>query len=397
MVEKITRQSRLLFILTDDFGEQGTMKYFTTSQVFEKQVVILCSEKRLDAVKAANHQQVRTYRDVDSILSAVDELRPHAIFFCSAYLLNRNAILDLTEVETLVRELQQRESVLVTTDPLLGFIETMKVWQVNPLALSSRSQSLLRKLCLLPRQWFLFREFKYLSELLRPFVHLYPVPESAVKPATGRTRVFFHNTALSEPITVSESDHERGRAWIFVISEIDLGIQRSLHGATIFACLLSERIEELCSSGRDVVVMGPPSLKRQLSIAGKIGNRFRYLSEPPFELFNSTLLSAELAIYWNLFSNSAFDRLMKGQAVAFADKGHMARVFKGSEKVARRACFGGAETPTLDLRGEFTVETQIQLLARAEHSASAIATHLSVSPSPESALEKILSRSPDRF
>ncbi|MCP5348440.1 MAG: hypothetical protein R3F41_05855 [Gammaproteobacteria bacterium] len=355
--------SRIAFVISNDFGEFGTMRYFTRSQPFESDTHVLLTGTQYEIQKNDALLKIYEYRTPESILSTLDEIEPNVIFFCSAYLFVINKIFTLRQVKYLVRELETREIPLVTTDPLLGYLNQIQPSQIKLNSFKSGLFSAIKRSLFWPQRYRVYRDFKALKMLLVNFVHLYPVPRENLSLENSRINVDFVNEELfshsAEAIEriADPTRPESSGIWIYVMSRLDMEIQMDLYENNEFVAILCDRLLETVARGKKVKISIPEPLRSLLESRFCNSLEIDVLGYKPYDQFIEELLSAEVAFYWNVLSNSAYLRLLNNLPVLFFDIGHMARIFEGSYEIAIRACLGGRKPRYLDIRAELSEDS----------------------------------------
>lgn len=391
-----TQPVKLLFVLTDDFGEFGTMSYFTRYQPFEDEVAILTTQRLFDAQKKDSDLRIFAYSDKDSILKTVDDLQPEVIVFCSAYLLVINEILPLDDATILFKELHDRPCVLVTTDPLLGYIDQMRASRITLGNFSTGWLSRLRNILNYPLRHSVTKDFKALQSLLQGFVHLYPVPIDSVHIPDGtKAKGFFNKQLILSEKQLLDCEKntfkkEGSVSWVFIISRLDVEIQGKLYGEQRFSEAVVERLLEAVANGVHVKLIAPQLFLDTLSVNNTDSERLELISNRPYKEFIEILLAADIAFYWNVLSNSAYMRFFNNLPVYFFDPGHVTRIFEGCYDITVKACFDNLPPPFLDMFEEIDPAVIEEKNQETLNMAARVTAQLGRSPTPEQVLGELV-------
>ena len=180
-------QPRLLFLISNDFGELSTAVSFVHGTSLG---ALLLLPDRLCRVNDT-HLPVPhgPYRSVADVLQAVEQYRPNIVFLFSGYLFAVNGIFECQAFAGLVARLQQDGVLVVTSDPFLGLL-----WQVDASTVNNRLPDEIR----LP----LADVFAKMSDVLHAITHIYQVSAEEV----GRDNsVSFFNPNMVQSLAGEES------------------------------------------------------------------------------------------------------------------------------------------------------------------------------------------------
>src|SRR5579871_2291201 len=115
MVEKHARRARLLFVLSEDFGELANALYLVRGQELDP---LLLLPGRLFALHQGRLDvRTRAYSTAGDVLAAADQAKPDLVFLFCGYLYVSDGILAVEGLESLVHELCARGCRLATSDP----------------------------------------------------------------------------------------------------------------------------------------------------------------------------------------------------------------------------------------------------------------------------------------
>src|SRR5690348_9812897 len=120
MPPETSAESRLLFVVDNDFGALGTMMYFLHGQPVAARATLLLPRRLHELHGATLAVASRPYGSVADILAAVDAERPAVVLLASAYRLTAKNALGVQGVRELLGALRQRGCAVATTDPYIG-------------------------------------------------------------------------------------------------------------------------------------------------------------------------------------------------------------------------------------------------------------------------------------
>lgn len=375
-------RARLLFVLSNDYGELATAMYLLAGQAFEP--VFLLPDRLLALNRGALPGAAYRYGSAPEIIEHVERERPDVVFLFSGYLYGINDILPVEAVEALVEALARTGHPVATTDPFLGVLSTL-----DASTFSDRH----------PRQRWLLEHFARLARLFRTIPHLDLVDIGA---AAGPPRVSVFNAASLLPpggLAVHRKrlghvlglDPEAPR-WLFVLSAEDYAGQRSLWGGARFDEILIARLQETVRQGRQPVLVAPAAglaavRLRAPAIEGVVAVPFC-----GYDLFTALLLDAEHAFYWNIFSNSIPARVLNHRPVFFFDPGHLARAIPPLAEAGLRHYYAGTEPPYLDRSAPLEAGELGQLAQRQERTLGPARAAFRRSPTPSALVEGLRRR-----
>jgi hypothetical protein len=371
----VVRAPRLLFVLSDDFGELFNAAYLVKDRAFEP--LFLMPPRLHDVNREGFPWPLARFASAAEILAAVDRERPDVVLLFSGYLYTVNRILAMSEIEPLIAELERRPPRVVTSDPSNGVVaELCEVTFSEDFA---------------DRPW-LRRHLEELFRLLGGLLHVYTAP-----PSTSRVE---HVTFSNPRIVPSEDEDaaDRGRVsrlgvdparpwWLFVLSAEDWRLQRDRLGAGAFAALLDEKLRAALRAGRQPVLVAPEDCLAACRVpAGAIA-----APACAFASFLPLLERAEYVFYWNVFSASLAARGHARRPAFFFDRGHMSRILRPYLERSSRQFYPGCEVPLLDQR----LPLDPAALARAasaqrERLLEPVCRNFARCPAPEEAVRRML-------
>ncbi len=372
--------AKLLFVLSNDFGEFATAMYFVRGYGFE--TVFVMPDLLYSVHGNSIPYPVYRYKSVRDITSLIEQENPDIVFLFSGYLYAINNIFSVETVGSLVQDLQNRRRRIVTSDPFLGLmsgIDGSTFSNNHPL-----------------RQW-LADHFSRVSRIFKNVTHLYLVNTESL---TSRKSVSFFNAnmiagrdgladytrRLSQSIDVEPT----AKRWLFVLSTEDYAAQVNRHGKNEFNDLLFKRLQDSALQGRQPVLVGPqmaidPIRLRRPAIDGLVTVPFAR-----HDLFLSLLLDAEYAFYWNTLSNSILFRAMNDLPVFFLDPGHLLHAIQPLFKRAMSLYYADAEMPYLNGGDELSAGKLTVLASQQGRAFARAMSEFSRLPDPQRIVNEIL-------
>jgi hypothetical protein len=378
MAEKSVRRARLLFILSEDFGELANAMYLVRGQ--ECDPVLLMPGRLFALHQGRLNARTRVYSTAGDVLTAVDQERPDLVLLFCGYLYVSNDIMSVEDLENLIRELCAHGCRLVTSDPFLGLLASLDADTFGNH----------------PARRALTEVFSRLFTLLKPF------PLYLVNPrgTTGTTNVTFFNPHIIVPPAAVASfaraiHQELGadpsrRRWLFVLSHEDYGAQMMHHGRDRFADMLAGMLRQTLAAGRQPVLVGPPACFAALQGRATGIDGLIPLTFCPYDLFLALLLEAEYVFWWNVFSNSVLARAVNRLPIFFFDRGHLARAVRPFFDLAMRWYYPDSELPYLDPTEPLEPVTLAEAAARQDRGLAGAIENLRQAPAPRVMVEQLM-------
>ncbi len=368
---------KLLFVLSNDFGELSNALYFTLGTEFR--ATFLLPERLFVANRDSIPHPVLCYRTTHDILAAVERDRPDLVGLFSGYLYAINGLFEPDDLEAMVRALQGRRVRLVVSDPFLGILA-----QLDDTTFSERH----------PRKAWLTEHFVRLWRVFAGVPHLYLVPmEGCTRPPCVS---FFNSSIVAQRAAIAgriaqgiPAEPTRPR-WMFILSAEDYGGQVGLYGRPQFNGMLCKLLRQSVRAGRQPVLVAP---KNCVDAMGTADPPVEGLVALPFcshATFLACLLEAEYAFYWNVFSNSIPARVMNYLPVFLFDSGHLVRAIPPLSAVGMERYFRNAELPFVDMGAELSAARLAPLAARQAETLEIARENYRRSPSPEQMVECLL-------
>jgi hypothetical protein len=358
---------RLLFVLSNDYGELSGALYFLDGTDFPATLLL---PDRLFATNG-EHLSVPTsrYRSPGDILAAVDRERPVVVFLFSAYLFAVNGLFGIDGTRRLIDGLRSRGTAIVTSDPFLGLM-------TRPDKSTFAADHPLREA--------LTDHFARLSPDVRGLTHLYVMPADGIAVAD---RISFANRSAIRGVPSAEP-----QLWLFILSAEDYAFQAAAHGRAPFEGLLLDHLGNAVRRGRRPVLIAPEACIDAMKSNGSLIEGATLMPFCCHDVFRQLLLGAEHAFYWNVFSNSILARVMNRLPVFFLARGHMAHAMPRLYEAGLRHYYPDCELPFLDPKQVPTAD-DLALVGDAQHAGFAEALRrFTGSPGPAEAIAQMLAR-----
>ena len=380
MTDKDSDKAKLLFILSNDYGELFDAMCFVMGLRFDP--VFLMPPKLFKVNHTTLPYPVHCYNSASDIRSIVEKEKPDIVLLFSGYLYVMNNIMNAEALEKLIAQWRDQNLKVATSDPFLGMMSA-----IEDDTFSDRH----------PGHEWLKSHFSWLSRLLQDFPHIY---HSTLPLKTAKGVSFFNSNIILQPSEIScrrkqllEWSPVRGAKdrWLFVLSPEDYGIQMRTYGEDRFLELLRRMLSDAAEVGRQPVLMAPQSCLAALQASGKRVEDLIALPSCSFTLFMLLLYEGEYVFYWNMFSASIVARALNGKPFFVFDRGHLARVIKPFGAVAMRHFYPDCEIELLEQKDALALEQLAQLAARQEKGIFEPARrNFARSPSPERIVREIV-------
>ena len=373
MREEAGHSPRLLFVVSDDFGELAKALTFTVGTSLQPR--LLLPERLFAANRESLTHPVACYRTTYDIVEAVERERPDLIGLFSGYLYALNGFFTLDDVEALVRGLQGRGVRLLVSDPFLGALA-----RLDDSTFSDRH----------PRKAWLTEHFARLVRVFAGVPHLYPVPVDGVKRPRG---VSFFNPSIVARRREIVGDLSRriaadpGRPrWLFVLSTEDYGCQVGLHERARFGEMLRDMLRQSVRAGRQPLLVAPRACAEALERADPPIRGLAVLPPCDHATFLACLLEAEYAFYWNAYAGSIPIRVANSLPVFLFDAGHLVRTIPSLGGAGAEWLFRDAELRLLGSAADLSPERLAPLAARQVEMLEGARAHYRRAPPPEELL-----------
>lgn len=370
---------RVCIVVSGDFGELSLARWFVSGQQFES--CLLLPPRLHDRNLGVTGVPTACYRSASDILAHTQTFRSDLVVLASGYLYAINGLLSIDDLAGMIGILRDRGVRMVTTDPFLGLLQD-----------SFRSLFHAGH----PSGHLFTAHFDAVAPLLKGLPHLHPVPLAV----TGLHCIPFFNPRIvasqderaSHRITVSRWLGPRNETsrWLFILSSEDYAGETARRGRDAFLTGLAARLREAQQAGTLPVVLAPDACLAGLR--ARLGSPDDAILLPfcGIDRFESLLLDAEFAFYWNMFSNSIAMRVLNGLACFLFDRGHLARAIPALHAAGVEAYYGGNEPELLDERVTLTTATLDTLGRPWTARLQAVVQHRWRSPAPETIVRRML-------
>jgi hypothetical protein len=378
-----------LFVLSNDYGELLLARSFLEGQALSERAAVLLPERLYETNGKSLPVPTHRYADLRDIVEVFEAHKPQAVVLCSGYLFSNNRLLSSGDLRKLVRHMQTRGSLVLTTDPFLGLAAGLTFRDVH-LATAGRVRGFLQR----SAERSITRDLVRVAKVLEGVVHLYPAPTDALGATDDVRRVSFFNrswTRAAGDAGAWESKAEK--RWLFVLAPHDLSYQKLQIGIDALVDRLNGRFEETRRAGRVPVLMGPPDLLREISDRPS-GTVAELLDFSGYDAFIPRLLAAEYVFYWNLLSASFLARIVKPAPAFFFDRGHLSRLVEPIYEVGVRAHLRGWEPRYLDLSQPLDPKSLAADARDQVERFQEIVAEWERSPSPDALLAELLQNAP---
>ncbi len=366
---------RLLFVLSNDFGELANALYFLAGQPLGAQ--LLMPERLLSLQEGTLPCAASAYDSADEIISAIRAQRPDAVMLFSGYLYGVNSLFDTPALHQILAEASAVGARVATTDPFLGLLS-------RPGSPFNAAHPLAKVLT---------PHFAQVARELRDVFHLYLCDAGGLfsGPCSG-----FFNPALMTPrgeiaaILQRYGFRSNVPRWLLALSAEDYAAQCNRIGSAEFHKTMNRFVHEIAKQGRDPVLLAPSALVDALqSLTGDCPgvHLVRYW---PQDLFHALSLDAEFAFYWNIFSNSILARVANHGSVFFFHEGHLPNAIPSIRALGLQRYYHNAALPFLNEQ-EPLVAAKLQSLAASQTALFAPALErFAQLPSPAAVIAQLL-------
>jgi hypothetical protein len=377
---------KLLFVVSNDYGELSTALDFIAGQPFE--ALILVPDRLFRANDGDLPAACRTWRSVADVLSAARGQSPDVVFLLSAYLYGVNGLLSIDDVQRLIEGLETVTNLVVTSDPFLG-----QLFHLDNSTFSDQH----------PARRQLLEHFARLVPILDRVKHLY-----RVKTRLGTTAgsVSFYSPAVVLDETERAGRIQKAREifgilpdlkrWLFVISAEDYGAGVAQWGRAGFDNLLARRLRETAEARRQPILIGPPPCIEALRRGTSNPASALLLDFCNYVTFRSLLCEAEYCFHWNIFSDSIIARVMNRQPVFFFDQGHLVRAMPSFLDAGIKHFYAGHAPPCLDQNAPLSANQFAALAADEDRELHRARHNFEQSPQPNDLVEQMLAATRSR-
>jgi hypothetical protein len=329
------KQVRVMFALSDDFGEYVTANIFSRGQPF---YMLYALPPRLMRYVPAGQENMVPYDGVNDLLAIARQAKVDVVVLASGYLYPVNRIATPDELRELTLQLTKAGHVLATTDPWL------RIWALRPNShfevYSMRTQGVAPELS---QKMQALQDF--LEHVFQGVPHLFAAPIVA----RGPNWMSFYNPQFASQAPLPAPRDRDVDEWLFVISKEDYIFLSGLERERFFSGLEARIKELLLRPCNRLRFIGPPALGAFLLDRWPSEPRVEYAAFCDFHTFESALRRAKVVAYWNVISSTLLYCLYYRIPVVFFGKGHQARICRGLFEHAVEHLYQGVAPHLLDL------------------------------------------------
>jgi hypothetical protein len=373
---------RLLFVLSQDYGELFNAMYFAAGGAFE--TVLLMPRRMHQANHATLPYACHAYENAAEIAAHVERFRSDAIVLFSGYLFVINKLLTEAELASLLSTWRARDIPLVTSDPSLGIIPRGAAQFPPQFAAAEAMRG----------------HFRWLAEQFADVLHVYLAPKGIDGPQ--RRASYFNPSAKLDAsdrarranTLATWSAIEPGRPrWLFVLAPEDDALQAATLGRERFAEQVASRLRDAERAGRQAVLIAPSACLA--TVKERVGEMpgLITLSACGYFRFMLLLLDAEFVFYWNQFSASMLARVINRQPIFTFAPGHLVNALTEIRAVGTAHFYLGGEPTALDADEVLDAERLAELAETERRELlDPVADYLAQSPTPSEVVAQILKR-----
>ncbi len=392
-VDSISAHPRLLFILSDDYGELCNLMYLIKGQPFIENSCILLHSRLFETNSDILPGQTDQWQVLDDIITVIEAFNPDIVFLLTGYLFSGNDLLTFNEVEALVHLLCTRNCRVVTDDPFFGTTASITEDMLDPLYENSTlSADMINRKEIRMAQTYGASMLHRSHDLLRNFIHLYTYPSSHLTlDQNNKTHsITFFNQHLIEISTSADWPIAPNKLnWLFILSNAEYKLQTQLYGEASFIAFLARKIQETLQVDRLPQIIAPAACLELLQ--QRVPNLERFLiSFCNYSRFTSLLLESEYVFYWNILSNSLLLRHVNELPVFFFDKGHMARFIRPLYETAVEHYYQGKPPVYLEWDQSLADPDLIKYVGVSNDSLQKLKVRLGEACSPQDVIQRIL-------
>jgi len=382
MAEDKIDNTKLMFVLSGDFGELATAMYFIRGYPF--QTVFLMPNRLFQLHQNCVAGSAYLYSSIEDVTAFVEKERPDILFLFSGYLFAINKIFNLETLEPFVQEMMAANRCVVTSDPFLGIMS-----EINESTFNQRH----------PLRFWFIEHFSNVSRIFKNVMHLYliDVQEFVRAPSTS----FFnpnilvdrgYNAEQSMQLAASIGLKPDKNRWLFILSTEDYSWQITRHGIEQFREMLVRTLNQAVAAGRQPVLIAPQEAFETYKINHQSIEGLVFTPHCMYDTFMALLFDAEYVFYWNIFSNSIPARLLNHLPVFFFEPGHMVHAIPAMLNAGLKYYYFGSELAYLDQNDMPSLENLTALAVKQDDSLAGAIENFMRSPHPDEMVSKLLKR-----
>jgi hypothetical protein len=380
MLNNKASKAKLLFLISNDFGELSNAMYLVKGYNFQ---TVILMPKRLFSINQ-NSLSILTYcyHSIHDVTRIAAQEKPDIVFLFSGYLYSINDIFSIETVENLIDELKNKCYKIITSDPFLGILS-----RLDTSTFSDRH----------PKKQLLIQHFSRVFAILKNITHLYLINLGS---SASIESVSFFNQNIIVPqswlieyekmLTQWTAIHPTKRRWLFVLSLEDYGNQISLHGRAKFDEILLDKLHQTVRADRQPILVAPGVCIESIRNRSSTIANLVLLPYCGYNLFMLLLFNAEYVFYWNIFSNSILARVMNHLPVFFFAPGHMVYAIKPLFEIGMKSYYSDSALVYLNQERELVSEELKSIAANLEQIMNGARKNFRQSPTPEEMVTKML-------
>lgn len=351
-----------LFILDNDFGELTTVMYWVLGQPGFHKARVLVSQRLYDTNADVLPGRLSLWRSEQDLVEAIHRHRPRLIVLASGYLMPVHGLLSPEALQRILLVAGAQGATTITADPFMGVITRppgQPIEELISIQIPENAPAPLRAAKKLGDDMLRTR-LGGAEAVLRDLPHLYPshtdMSDLQARSHDDRNLSFF-NAALRAPAELLEAAR-RGEPsyWMFLIAQADHQTQCMFMGASAFARVVADRLEDATRLGRRAILLGPSELLSDVRLLVGGNRDIELLPFCAFSRAMALLLAAEYCFYWNLVSHSIIMQLWNGRPIILFDQGHLVRAAPTIRERIIAWYYQGWDPPQIDQTEPLSLE-----------------------------------------
>ena len=329
------------------------------------------------------------YSTVEDLFDTVAVHKPDIVFLLSGYLFSSDGFVSQNELDILIRQMQERVSVVATSDPFVGLASLLTQSDVD-INMSLLGQPLIKRIFY--RMAWKFRKLDNFMRVssMESLTHLYATSLPPTDDKDKSPKLAFFNPNILKSMT--DAPESASKRWLFVLSSTDLGCQNADHGEAEFARIVVRILAQALDSGRKPTLLAPAAILDIVSGEFPDSSGVEKLQFCPYTEFVPRLLDAEYVFYWNVFSCSLLLRMANELPLFFFDRGHLSRTIIPFYDHGLRTHFGEWTPTYLDQEDSLNPNSLAKLAMEQKPALRAVREYWQASPTPEQVIDQMLKK-----
>lgn len=391
----------LLFVVCNDYGELSLAMYLLAGQEFARRTTLMLPPRLADANPDVLPGRTLAYHSAADVLREMEARRPGVLGLFSGQLLLVEDLFAGDALRGLLQSARERDARVFSSDPFFALLDEHEPDRLVDIRARRQRAFYLRLFdVVLGRvaKRKLARQLSQAQELLHGVPCVYPVdpaPADGAPARAPRLRLHFHNPAFASAAgdaapaaadagAAPEGAPRPARQWLFVLGDLDYGVQSWAYGRSRFHRTLVHKLHETLRASREPVLIAPPAVIESVRRLSPVAGSMRLSTHCDFGSFLALLREAEYVFYWNAVSFSGLLRFVLGLPWFTFDDGHLMRILAApyAERITQWYYRGGPP-PRLDAGAALTAEALQQANTDYQHALGRIRWSLAACPSPE--------------